>query len=108
MAGYWTKQAGQLAKKVKNNCMFCQYLDYHPIHQQMGTFSKERFVNPVAWGDIKLDLMEPYMCRYDVSKRSTVKVWGVVLEDINSGAVYFDIVLDYSAVAVITMLKQFS
>ena len=74
MAGYWTTQAGKLAKKVKNSCTFCRYLDHHPIHQQMGTFAKDRLINPVAWGHVELDLMGPYLCRSDVNKRCTIKV----------------------------------
>ena len=37
-----------------------------------------------------------------------IKVWGAVIEDINSRAVYCDVILDYSAEAMILMLKQFS
>ena len=108
MARFWTTQAGRLAKKVRTSCVFCQYLDHQLINQKMETFSKQRFINPVAWGDVKLDLMGPYIYRSDVNNRSTIKVWGAVIEDINSGAVYCDVMLDYSTEAVILMLKRFS
>ena len=88
--------------------MFCRYLDHQPVAQKMGTFPKQRFVNVIAWGDVELDLMGPYTCKSDVNKRSTMKVWGAVIEDVNSGAVYCDVLLDYSAEAVILMLKRFS
>ena len=96
MAGFWTTQAGRLAKKVRTSCVFCQYLDHQPINQKIGTFPKQSFVNPLAWGDVELDFMGPYICRSDV------------IEDVNSGAVYCDVMLDYSTEAVILMLKKFS
>ena len=37
-----------------------------------------------------------------------IKVWGAEIEDINSGAVYCDVILEYSAEAVVLMLKRFS
>ena len=52
--------------------------------------------------------MGPYTCRSDVNKCSTMRVWGAMLEDTNSGAVYCDVILYFSAEAVILMLKQFS
>ena len=55
MAGFWTSKAGKLAKKIKSCCVFCLYLDHQPINQIMGTFPKERFVNPVARGDAEID-----------------------------------------------------
>ena len=33
MTGFWTLQAGRLAKKVRSSCIFCQYLDKLPIKQ---------------------------------------------------------------------------
>ena len=73
----------------------------------MGIFPKQRFVNVIAWGDVELNLMGPCPCKSDVDKRSTMKVWGAVLEDVNRGAVYCDIVLQYSTEAILLMLKQF-
>ena len=107
MAGFWTPQAGKLAKSVKNLCVTCRYLDHHPIGQVMGGIPRERLENPMVWGQVELDLMGPFVCRSDVNKRSTIKVWGAVLEDKNSGAVHCDILLDYSATAVAMMLRRF-
>ena len=107
MLGYWTPQAGKLAKLVKGKCVVCRYLDHHPYGQVMGGVPKERLINPVAWGNMELDLFGPFLCRSDVNKRSAMKVWGVLMEDKNSGAVHCDIVLDYSAQEVIKMLRRF-
>ena len=107
MASFWTTQAWRLAKKVRTSFVFCRYLDHQLINQKMGTFSKQKFVYPIAWGDVELDLMGTNICRSDVNKQSTIKVWGAVIENVNSGAVYCDIMFDYSIKAVILMLKRF-
>ena len=52
--------------------------------------------------------MRPFFCHSDVNKCSTTKVWGAMLEDINSGAVYCDIVSNYSTEVLVLMLKHFS
>ena len=66
--GFWVTHATILAKTVKNACVICRYLDKTPMYQEMGSIPKERFVNPVAWGDCELDLFGPYKCRSDVNK----------------------------------------
>ena len=71
----------------------------------MGTFTKERLIDPGAWEDVEIDLMRPYTCHGDVNKHSMMKIWGAVLEDVNSGAVYCDVILNYSTEAVLLILK---
>ena len=62
---------------------------------------------PVDWGQVELDLFGPFVCRSDVNKRSSKKIWGIVFVDINSNAVHCDIVLDYSAKEVVNALSRF-
>ena len=45
----------------------------------------------------RLDLFGPFLCRSDVNKRATKKVWGIVIIDVNANATHCDIVLDYGA-----------
>ena len=49
----------------------------------------------------------PFVCRSDVHKRSTIKIWGVVIVDKNSGATHCDIVMDYSAKELLKTLRRF-
>ena len=107
MNGFWTPQAIRQAKKVRSEFVICRLLDKQPMNQQMGSVSKERLVNPGTWSHVEIDLKGPFVCCSDVNKCSTTKVWGAVLEDINSGAVYSDIVSNYSTEAIILMLKRF-
>jgi len=106
--GYWTTQASKLAKKVKSNCITCRYLDRKPMKQMMGSIPKDQMVQPVAWGDVELDLFGPFTCRGDVNKRSSIKVWGIVVVDKNSGASHCDILMDYSAQETLKALRRFA
>ena len=60
-----------------------------------------------AWGFCQIDLFGPMICCGDVNARMSKKIWGILIEDVNSGAVYIDVVDDYSAHAVIMALSRF-
>ena len=51
--------------------------------------------------------MGPFCCKSDINKKTTLNVWGVVIQDVFSGAVHIDI-MDYSALSVLVMLKRFA
>ena len=73
----------------------------------MGEFPKDQLVSPSAWEVIKLDLFGPIFCKSDVNKRSSKKVWGLVIVDVCSGALHCDIVMDYSSQEVIKSIRRF-
>ena len=73
----------------------------------MGSIPAEKFVDPVAWGNVELDLFGPYWCRGDVNKRTKIKVWGIIIVDKNSSAIHCDVVMDYGSQEVIKTLKRF-
>ena len=54
---------------------------------------------------MELNLCTPWSYKSD--KQATMKGWGTVIKDKNSGAVHCDMVLDYSAQEVIKMLRRF-
>ena len=105
--GYWTVGAGRISKQVKSRWGPCRKLDAKPLWQLSGEIPAERIKQPVAWGHCQLDLFGPYKCRGDVNARTTKKTWGLVIEDMNSGAVFIDIVSDYSTNAVLTTMRRF-
>ena len=108
MNGYWTPQAAKLAKKIKLRCVTCRLLEKKPSHQLMGSIPKELLTNTVAWGSVEMDLFGPFSCRSDVNKRSTIKTWGMIIVDKNSGAVHCDVVSDYSAQETVKTLRRFA
>ena len=105
--GFWTVRCGNVAKRIVDKCVTCRTLDNRLLQQQMGDIPDERLSDLSAWAYCQLDLLGPFSCRGDVNPRTTKKTWGVVIEDTNSGAVYLDIVKDYSAPAVILTLRRF-
>ena len=73
----------------------------------MGEIPEERLENLYAWAYCQMDLVGPFKCCSDVNIRVDKKIWGIVIEDSNSGAVHLDVVSDYSAQAVIFSLHRF-
>ena len=108
LMGFWTTKATVLAKSVRSSCVICRILDKKPMHQSMGGIPGDRLENPIAWGHVETDLFGPFQCRSDVNKRSTIKVWGIVIIDKNSGATHCDIVMDYSAIETIKAFRRFA
>ena len=107
MNGFWTVRAGHLAKNVKQQCVPCRKVDGIKMSQVMGEFPQDRFVNLTPWAYCQVDLFGPISCRGDVNPRTTKKTWGIIVEDVNSGAVYLDVVQNYSADAVIMSMRRF-
>ena len=104
----WTTDAAKLAKTIKLRCVICRYLDKQPIRQIKGGFPAEQMINPMAWGEVEMDLFGPFVCRSDVNKRSSVKIWGLVIVDRNSGATHCDVLMNYGAEEVVKALRRFS
>ena len=75
------------------------------MKQQIGSVSKERLVSQGAWSNVEIDLLGPFICHSEVNKRSNTKVGGAMLEYINSGAVYCDIMSNYGMETVMLILK---
>ena len=107
MEGYWTVKAGVIAKKVANACVDCRKKAGKTLSQPLGEIPAEQLKYPMAWGHCQMDIFGPYHCRSDVNARSTKKIWGIVIEDVNSGAVHIDVITDYSTNAVLMTLRRF-
>ena len=105
--GYWAVKAGCLAKSTKSECVPCRKIERIRIQQPLGEFTYDRLNEPSAWGYCQLDLFGPIECRGEVKSRARKKIWGIIVEDSNSGAVHLDVVRDYSAEKVIMTLNRF-
>ena len=77
------------------------------MSQRLGSREKEFSEQPGAWKQVRMDLIGPFMCRSDVNKRSIMKVWPGVIEDVYSSAVHCDIVTDYSTQSIMIMLRRY-
>ena len=99
---------GVLAQSVRRKCVRCRYLDMLPMSQTMGQRAMDFSHKPSVWKHVKIDLMGPFICRGEKNPRITLKKWAAVIEDVYSGAVHCDVVEDYSAAAVILMMRKFA
>ena len=104
---FWTVRAGHVARMVKNQCVPCRKIAKITISQPMGEYTLECLSSKYAWGFCQLDLFGPYHCRDSINARRTKKIWGMIIEDVNSGAVHLDVVEDYSTPAVLSTLRRF-
>ena len=55
-----------------------------------------------------MDLFGSYHCRGDANPRTTEKTWGIVVKDMNSGAVQLDFVQNYSTNALTMSIRATS
>ena len=104
--GFWTVKAGNVAKKTKNHCVPCRKVDAKLLGQVMGNLP-EIPENLHAWSCCQMDLFGPFTSKSDVISRATKKTWGVIIEDVYSGAVHLDVVSNYSTDAVLCTMKRF-
>ena len=107
LEGYWAVRAGLLAKKVASACITCHKSSNKTMLQPLGEIPLDQMKEPMAWGHCQMDMMGPILCRSDVNPRVRKKTWGLVIEDVNSGAVHLDVVSDYSTNAVLMSLRRF-
>ena len=107
--GFWTVRGGRLAKAMseQGRCVKCQKLEPSLMKEEMGLLPEEVLKEREAWGRVQLDLFGPMVVKSDVKARTTMKVWGIVVEDVASGAVYLDVLRDYSAGEVMVVLRRF-
>ena len=108
MMGYWVAQVSKMAKVIRSSCVTCKKLDKRPLNQLMGPIPDSLMSEPMVWSHVETDLFGPFVCRSDVNKRSTIKVWGIVIVDKLSGAVHCDVLMDYSSQEVFKAFRRFS
>ena len=75
--------------------------------QNMGKLPVERLKPAPAFFHSMVDLFGPYTIRGEVNKRSSKKVYGVIVTDLLSRAVYIDIASDYSTESFLLVFRRF-
>ena len=74
----------------------------------MGRLPIERLKPAPPFYHSMLDLFDPYTVRGEVNKRSKMKVYGVIISDILTRAVYIDVAADYSTEEFLLVFKRFT
>ena len=90
----WIVRGRNLAQSVVKKCEFCKVHQQKTLEQQMGDLPKEKFDVPCKpFTHLCVDLAGPYMVKAMNNARSKLKVWPVLFNCLNTGAV--DIRLAY-------------
>ena len=92
--------------KIKRDCNLCKKLQALPMMQRMGDLKTERFVKSKPFTNILVDCLGPFTAFDAVKKRTTGKVWGLVISCCYSRAVWVTALENYSADAVISGLNR--
>ena len=105
--GFWAVKAGVIAKRVKNSCVPCRKVGPKMLQQVMGSLPEITPEALHAWSCCQMDMLGPFTSKSDVISRATKKTWGLVIEDVHSGAVHIDVVSNYSTDAVLCAMRRF-
>ena len=92
--------------KMKRDCNLCIKLQALPMMQKMGDLKTERFVKSKPFTNILVDCLVPFTGFDAVKKKTTGKVWGMVISYCFSRALWVTALENYSADAVISGLNR--
>ena len=76
--------------------------------QKMGKLPVERLKPAPPFYHCMIDYFGPYTIRGEVNKRASMKVYGVLITDLLTRAVYIDIASDYSTDCFLVVFKRFT
>jgi hypothetical protein len=103
---YWIVGLQRMAKSVKFRCVICRMLDKVTSNQLMGQLPADKLLmGTPAFHTCAIDLFGPLTAKFGY--RKTQKLWAVVIVCLNTGALYADIVQDYSSNSLWMTLRRF-
>ena len=73
----------------------------------MGKLPMERLKPAPPFYHSMVDLFGPYSVKAEVNKRSSMKVYGVIVTDLLTRAVYIDVAADYSTDSFLMVLQRY-
>ena len=107
-AKYHTAKASRLATTICRECALCKLLKVKLLKQKMGPLPEERFSPSLPFDSCMLDLFGPYLIQGEVNKRSSGKVWGVLLVDLVSRAVHIEVSSGYDTRSFLVAFRRFA
>ena len=105
--GYWTVRSGVVAKKVKNSCVLCLKVDPKLLEQVMGSFPNDMLEDLFAWSCCRWICQARFRAAVMSTRKPQIRLWGLIIENVNSGASNLDVFSDYSTDSVLITLKRF-
>ena len=107
--GYWIIRGNNLAKTVVKNCVPCRKYKPVPLEQKMADLPRVLMDVPVRpFTNICLDYTGAITIKAMTNKRSTMKVWPLVMVCVNTGSVHIELAQDYSTAGFMLAFNQFT
>ena len=92
----WIVNAKKLAKRIIKGCVRCRFIRKVLEGQKMASLPDELQVVCPPFSNIGVDLCGPYIVRSMTNKRSTMKVWVLIIVCLNTKAVAMELPAGYS------------
>ena len=106
-AHYWILGLSNIVKSIRNNCIPCRKKYLQISTQVMGKLPIERLKPAPAFFHSMVDLFGPYLIKGEVNKRTTMKVYGIIITDLLTRAVYVDVAADYTTDSFLMVFRRF-
>ena len=106
-ATFWIIGLTRIVSRIRNKCVTCRK-KYAKLHSQiMGKLPIERLKPAPPFFHSMVDLFGPFIVRSEINKRSSRKVYGVIITDMSTRAVYIDVAVDYSTDSFLMVFRRF-
>ena len=106
-AHYWILGLAGIVRSVRNKCTVCRKKYLKISTQVMGKLPIERLKPAPAFFHSMVDLFGPYIIRGEVNKRTSMKVYGVLMTDLLTRAIYVDKAADYTTDCFLMVFRRF-
>ena len=103
---YFILGASTALKRIRRDCHTCRFLAAKPLETEIGPLPLSRVVPTFPYSHIQVDIFGPYAVYDQVKRRTTRKVWALLVLCQFSRAIQCYALQDYSADAVALALTQ--
>ena len=105
----WIVRARPLAQKVAGNCLVCCRRFKVLLNQREGLLPEERlFIGSPPFTSTTMDFLSPYKVTAMNNACSYLKVWPVVFDCLNTGAVHIELNKTYGTDALLLSISAFT
>lgn len=104
--GFYIPRLAPFLSAEKKHCMTCRKILHSPSLQRMGDVKKQRFMQSKPFVEIYLDLAGPFRSFDSIKKRTTGKVWALVVSCCYTRAIFTYCLTDYTADSVVNALYR--
>ena len=104
--GYYIPRLHLSLVAEKNSCPLCKKLTHSPVCQVMGDVKPHRFMRSKPFSNCMLDLAGPFKSYDSIKKRTTGKVWALVVSCAYTRATFTYCLENYTTDALVSALSR--